>query len=70
MDHGLGLTGVEPREISCPYCGEMIEILVDPSEEHQSYIEDCSVCCRPITMTVVTDADGILHVHASSEDEA
>lgn len=67
---GLGLTGVEPHEISCPYCGETIEILVDPSEEHQSYIEDCQVCCRPINMTVVIDSEGTLHVHANSEDEA
>ncbi len=34
--------------IECPYCGETIEIVVDCSEDVQSYIEDCSVCCRPI----------------------
>ena len=69
MDHGLGLTGVEPREISCPYCGETIEILVDPSEEHQSYIEDCQVCCRPITMHVTIDDEGTPGVQASTEDD-
>jgi hypothetical protein len=71
MSHGgLGLTGVEPREISCPYCGETIEILVDPSEERQSFIEDCQVCCRPINMTVVIDAEDVLHVHANPADDA
>ena len=32
----------------CPYCGEPLQLLVDPSAGDQSYIEDCAVCCRPI----------------------
>ncbi len=35
-------------EIHCPYCGEAIWVLIDGSVEHQQYIEDCQVCCRPI----------------------
>lgn len=36
-------------DIECPFCGEIIEIWVDPGgSEVQEYIEDCSVCCRPI----------------------
>ena len=38
------------QRIACPYCGEPIEVLVDPSVEDQEYIEDCSVCCRPIIL--------------------
>ncbi|HEY4128641.1 MAG TPA: CPXCG motif-containing cysteine-rich protein [Gammaproteobacteria bacterium] len=68
-DNGLGLTGVEPFDISCPYCGEMIEILIDPSVERQSYIEDCQVCCRPITMHVTIAEEGMPQVTASAEDE-
>ena len=34
--------------IHCPYCGEPNQVLLDPSEVGQSYIEDCQVCCRPI----------------------
>ncbi len=37
-------------QISCPYCGEALTVLVDPSEVGQEYIEDCQVCCRPIVM--------------------
>ena len=36
------------RNITCPYCGESIEILIDDSVAEQDYFEDCSVCCRPI----------------------
>jgi cysteine-rich CPXCG protein len=68
-DRGLGLTGVEPHEISCPYCGEIIEILIDPSVESQSYIEDCQVCCRPINMAVTIDDEGNPTVNAFAEDE-
>ena len=64
------MSGIETVEIACPYCGETIEIVVDGSVESQSYIEDCSVCCRPITLTVTVDEEGIPTVEAASEDEA
>mgnify|MGYP002630250328 CR=1 FL=1 len=35
---------------SCPYCGSAISLLIDLSVEQQSYIEDCEVCCRPISV--------------------
>ena len=34
--------------VACPFCGEEDELFVDPGGgEHQSYTEDCAVCCRP-----------------------
>ncbi|MCM8569335.1 CPXCG motif-containing cysteine-rich protein [Gramella jeungdoensis] len=36
----------------CPYCWEEISVLLDPSISHQTYIEDCEVCCRPIEFHV------------------
>jgi cysteine-rich CPXCG protein len=38
-------------EVSCPYCGEMITLLLDLSVEEQAYIEDCSVCCQPMSVS-------------------
>ncbi len=35
-------------EVGCPSCGELIEVMLDPSVSEQNYIEDCQVCCRPI----------------------
>jgi transcription elongation factor Elf1 len=32
----------------CPWCGEMVSMNLDLSVPHQTYIEDCEVCCRPI----------------------
>lgn len=64
------MSGTEPVEISCPYCGEMIEILVDPSVENQNYIEDCQVCCQPMNLTVTINEEGVPLVEAISEDDA
>lgn len=46
-------------EVECPFCGETFSILIDCSEDSQSYVEDCFVCCRPIQFQI-TCADGEL----------
>lgn len=56
--------------ISCPYCGEAIEILLDASAGEQNYIEDCQVCCRPITVSVTLDTDGDAQASVMGEDDA
>jgi transcription elongation factor Elf1 len=40
------------HRLDCPYCGEAIEVMVDASAGGQDYIEDCTVCCRPIEFHV------------------
>jgi hypothetical protein len=60
-------TAVTP--IDCPYCGERIEIVVDCSVDYQEYVEDCAVCCRPITIGAAVDLDGDVRVTARSENE-
>lgn len=35
----------------CPYCWEEISMLLDPSLS-QTYVEDCEVCCNPMTISV------------------
>lgn len=60
--------GSDIVEVYCPYCGEIIEIILDLSVEHQEYVEDCSVCCRPIIMTVSAGEEGI-NVTARHEDD-
>jgi hypothetical protein len=53
------------QEATCPHCWETIEITLDLSVEQQSYIEDCPVCCKPMTVSY-TAADG--EVRALSVD--
>ena len=48
--------------VSCPYCGESSELLVDlVGGAVQEYVEDCQVCCRPWLVRIQLDGEG----HAS-----
>ncbi|MGJ8483246.1 CPXCG motif-containing cysteine-rich protein [Pseudoalteromonas sp. SYSU M81236] len=58
------------KKITCPYCGEQIEILLDPADVNQQYIEDCQVCCKPINFLVFESIDDELSVTVSSDDES
>ena len=65
----LAMPELTEKTISCPYCGEAISVLIDGSLTEQRYIEDCQVCCRPIVLDLLTDADGDVAVQAWSENE-
>ena len=55
--------------IHCPYCGQTVEVLIDCTITHQEYIEDCQVCCKPITICVRVSDDANPQVDARQEDE-
>ena len=63
------MSQLQTVSIQCPYCWEQIELLVDCSVEHQEYVEDCSVCCRPIVITVDASEGEVLRIEGKSEDE-
>ena len=55
--------------VSCPYCGESVELLIDASGGGaQEYVEDCEVCCQPWSVRVVVGADGHPVVSVSTLD--
>jgi len=58
----------ETVRIYCPYCGESIDIVVDASLAQQHYVEDCSVCCRPMELSVSVDS-GQVSVEARRDDD-
>ena len=57
------------QTVNCPYCGEAIKVLIEPEDAGQRYIEDCQVCCRPITFVVHVE-QGELSVSVHDENEA
>ena len=60
---------MEEHDVSCPFCGEQIGLLVDCSVMQQQYTEDCQVCCSPILLTIEIDNEGhILSVDAAQEN--
>jgi len=42
--------------MTCPYCGEAVEIYVEP-DMHGSFIQDCEVCCNPWRVRVTGRGD-------------
>jgi len=58
---------LETLSVECPYCGETIEVQVEALPEEQSYIEDCSVCCRPIQFEATPREGGIELVVSRSD---
>lgn len=59
----------QPIETTCPYCGELNEVVVEPAgPASESYVEDCSVCCKPWRVTVLRH-DGRCSVELAREDE-
>jgi phage terminase large subunit GpA-like protein len=49
-------------EITCPHCGEVFPMQIDTSQREQSLIEDCTVCCRPIALTIQCRPGEVLSV--------
>ena len=48
----------EPFTVTCPYCGEDVEITVE-EDVRGSFIQDCEVCCSPWLVRVARTADGV-----------
>lgn len=49
---GDGSADIEAT-VQCPYCGEQVEIALDPGGgTSQQYVEDCQVCCNPWRVSV------------------
>jgi len=59
---------LESALYDCPYCGESVETSVDLSGGDQIYIEDCQVCCRPISFNLQVDGEEwMLETRAENE---
>jgi cysteine-rich CPXCG protein len=56
---------------ACAFCGEENETFLDPSGgRHQTFTEDCAVCCRPNLIALDFDDDGEARIDVSQEYEA
>jgi hypothetical protein len=57
--------------VSCPHCGEIVEIGLDPgSGSIQQYVEDCPVCCQPWLVNVRYRSDGTAEVTVAPENQS
>jgi hypothetical protein len=59
---------IEEAMVACPACGEQIPLEVDTmGGREQSYVEDCSVCCRPMEIRVRCVPGEILEITAAGD---
>jgi hypothetical protein len=49
-------------DITCPHCGEVFPLQIDTSQTEQSLTEDCTVCCRPINLTIRCEPGTVVDV--------
>jgi transcription elongation factor Elf1 len=49
---------------TCPHCWQEISMVLDASEPHQTYVEDCEVCCKPIQIEYTLNDDTVMEFEA------
>ena len=42
--------------VTCPYCGEEVEIYVEP-DVLGTFVQDCEVCCNPWRVRLIDDGE-------------
>lgn len=56
-------------DVTCPYCGEELEIYVEP-DVSGTLVQDCEVCCNPWRVRVVyEDGERWVEVHRADGSE-
>ncbi len=54
----------------CQYCGEQNSVWIDLTiEEKQDFIEECSICCRPNRILILTDEENHIFIESRQYDE-
>ncbi len=51
----------------CPFCWESISVLLDSSVSHQSYFEDCEICCNPMEIEVTFENGELLEFQVTND---
>jgi len=61
---------IQRETVICPYCWQAVELTIDLSAGDQTYVEDCSVCCRPMVVSFQTDGEALGALEVTAESEA
>ena len=61
--HQIRVHMQEPLTIQCPYCFEVV-VIVMAIDDIGEMITDCEVCCRPWALSVWLDDEGRLQARA------
>ena len=59
---------IEETFVGCPSCGESTPLEIDTMGGRvQTYVEDCSVCCRPMQIRVRCEPGAILEISVEGD---
>lgn len=53
--------------ISCPFCGQACELVIDTSVASQRFTTDCEVCCRPFEVCAECEPGEIVSMSVSGD---
>jgi hypothetical protein len=53
----------------CPHCWQTISMLLDSSLEDTEYVEDCEVCCNPISLAYGFENGELQYVNTTTIDQ-
>jgi hypothetical protein len=56
-----------PENVTCPYCGQRFELVIDTSVESQRFVTDCEVCCRPFEVQAECEAGEVISLDVRTE---
>ncbi len=59
---------LQGHDLTCPHCGESINLTLDLSVPEQSYIEDCPVCCKPMRVSYSSSDGEVDRLEAEADD--
>ena len=61
----MGMDLLVTSEVQCPHCWEKFTIEVDTSQGDSETVEDCSVCCIPMTLRIVCRSGKVISIEAT-----
>ena len=63
------MDALQSQKKYCPYCSAKLELTILIEDLNNVYIEDCHVCCQPISVHVYSEDGNTLELRLSGEDE-
>lgn len=55
------------QPISCPFCGQRFDLVIDTSIEAQRFTTDCEVCCRPFEVFAQCEPGEVVSLEVGGE---
>ena len=55
------------EKVTCPFCGQTFDLVIDTINGFQRFTTDCEVCCHPIEVAAECEPGKIMSLDVQSE---